>query len=82
VQGAGETWAVDCANALRGEGRPVAGGWPGTITEARQRVRACALTVGSGSSNLSNEELETLTRLVYDTAKKVWLARTERVSGD
>lgn len=79
VQGAGETWAVDSANALRDEGRQVTGGWPGTISEARQRVRTCALLQGVC---MNSEDLETLTRLAYETAKKVWLARSERVSDD
>ncbi|MGC4090036.1 MAG: hypothetical protein QM756_19580 [Polyangiaceae bacterium] len=79
VQGAGEAWAVDSANALRDEGRQVTGGWPGTITEARQRVRTCALLLGS---SMNSEDLEILTRLAYETAKKVWLARSERVSDD
>jgi len=79
VQGAGEAWAVDSANALRVEGRQVTGGWPGTITEARQRVRTCALVLGS---SMNSEDLEVLTRLAYETAKKVWLARSERVNDD
>jgi hypothetical protein len=79
VQGAGEAWAVDSANALRDEGRQVTGGWPGTISEARQRVRTCALLQGS---SMTSEDLEVLTRLAYETAKKVWLARSERVSDD
>lgn len=79
VQSAGETWAVDSANALRSEGRQVTGGWPGTISEARQRVRTCALLLGS---TMTSEDLEVLTRLAYETAKKVWLAHSERVSDD
>lgn len=79
VQGAGEAWAVDSANALRDEGRQVTGGWPGTISEARQRVRTCALLQGVC---MNSEDLETLTRVAYETAKKVWLARSERVSDD
>ena len=79
VQGAGEAWAVDSANALRDEGRQVTGGWPGTISEARQRVRTCALLQGVC---MTSEDLEVLTRVAYETAKKVWLARSERVSDD
>jgi len=77
VEAAGEAWASDWATALRHEGRAIAGGWPGTISEARQRVVACAMGQLGPRSNITPDELEALTRRAYEVAKKAWLARTE-----
>jgi hypothetical protein len=79
VEAAGQAWALDWINMLRDEGRAIAGGWPGTIREARQRVAMCA-TGANGS--LGHEELEALTRRAYDVAAETWLARAQSVKDD
>ena len=82
VDAEGEAWAIDRANAVRGEGRPVAGGWPGTMSEARQRVASSSTGRLRLVSKATREELEGLTRRIYDTARKAWLARVQPVSDD
>ena len=40
----GQTWAEEWRANLRREGRPAAGGWPGTLREARVRVERFLLS--------------------------------------
>jgi hypothetical protein len=75
VENAGRAWANTCIEVLHREGRPVAGGWPGTLTEARLRVSACATELKLRPS-ITREELSTLSRLANRAARKAWLART------
>ena len=77
VDAAGETWAVDWANTLHGEGRPVSGGWPGTLSEARGRVAACIAKRVGPARRIGPEELELLARRAYAAARKAWLARAD-----
>jgi hypothetical protein len=37
-EAAGASWAVEYLSALRASGRPIEGGWPGTLREARARI--------------------------------------------
>ena len=77
VDAAGEAWAVDWANTLHGEGRPVSGGWPGTLSEARGRVAACIAKRVGPARRIGPEELELLARRAYAAARKAWLARAD-----
>lgn len=74
---AGERWADGWREELIKEGRAVAGGWPGTLPEARARVMAHFLPEISKRrmSALTREEIELATRLTYASAKRAWLAR-------
>ncbi|MBX7191399.1 MAG: hypothetical protein K1X94_05050 [Sandaracinaceae bacterium] len=66
----GEGWALEAASSLRGEGRTVSGGWPGTMSEARTRVSV--LAVGGPAPSL--EAHEKLARLLYASARRAWAA--------
>ena len=77
----GEAWAVACADALRLEGRQVAGGWPGTRTEARTRVTECLAALPQ-SPILTPVELEALARIAYAVARRTWLAGSRPDSDD
>ncbi|HET9956198.1 MAG TPA: hypothetical protein VFQ61_16940 [Polyangiaceae bacterium] len=77
VESVGEAWAQDFAQSLKKEGRAVAGGWPGTLSEARARVVACAAGRLGPNYSIVPEQLEALTRRAYEVAKKAWLASSE-----
>jgi hypothetical protein len=82
VDAAGEAWAVAWANTLHGEGRPVSGGWPGTLSEARGRVAACISKRVGAARRIGPEELEQLARRAYAAARKAWLARADTNADD
>jgi hypothetical protein len=82
VDAAGQAWALDWSNALSGEGRPVSGGWPGTLSEARGRVAACVARRVGPARRLGPEELESLARRAYAAARKTWLARADLADDD
>jgi hypothetical protein len=71
----GETWARGWFQTLLTEGRPVSGGWPGTMQEARHRVRAhCDRELRlRGLPLLSQEELLEVAAQTYERAKRDWL---------
>lgn len=71
----GETWARGWFQSLMNEGRPVSGGWPGTIQEARCRARAhCDRELSvRGMTPLSHEELDQVAAAIYERAKRDWL---------
>lgn len=76
VEAAGHAWAIEWADALRREGRAVAGGWPGTLSEARVRVVACARQSGRQRTT-THAEIERLTKKAYEAARNSWLSRCE-----
>jgi hypothetical protein len=72
----GDRWAQGWRDELRAADRPVAGGWPGTLGEARAlsrahlsreiaRLRATAPTP---------DELERTARATYARARAAWLS--------
>ena len=63
---AGKAWAGAVRAELENEGRTVAGGWPGTMTEARARASQL------GSPGLSAAERTRLARILYAAAKDMW----------
>jgi len=69
----GREWADGLRDSLVREGRPVAGGWPGTVSEARTRVASVIAGVA-----LSREQHGHLTRVLYEAAKGKWLSRRVR----
>jgi hypothetical protein len=71
----GEIWAQTWFKTLRAEGRPVSGGWPGTMQEARHRAKAhCDRELGlRGLPPLSQAELTIVTTVLYERAKRDWL---------
>jgi hypothetical protein len=68
---AARVWADHCMNAIRAEGRALAGGWPGTISEARGW--SSAELAGHGL-HATHDELDWLARTTYARAREVWLA--------
>jgi len=70
---AGRAWAADVRSQLQQEGRRAAGGWPGTMSEARTRM-ASALGV---ATPVSPDERARLAKLLYGVAKECWLLGRE-----
>lgn len=70
---AGREWAAAVRSLLLGEGRSPAGGWPGTLTEARQRL-AGAIGAADGRSH---REIDRLARVLYSAAREQWLRDRE-----
>jgi hypothetical protein len=69
---AAKAWADRCMIEIRNEGRPLAGGWPGTLSEARGWARA---ELSTRLTAPTHEELEWLAHTTYSRARDVWLAR-------
>src|SRR4051794_32370025 len=71
----GLAWAKRCRADLVEEQRPAAGGWPGTMTEARAVVanRLAAERKGLGFEQPTNEEREHMARIAYGSARRDWL---------
>jgi len=64
----GETWAAELIHALRSEHREVIGAWPGTIGEARMRIRVTL------RKRLEIVVLDELARIAYAAARRGWQA--------
>jgi hypothetical protein len=77
----GQTWASDWIRNMQNEGRRVCGGWPGTLPEARVRAqeRLDRELRARGMSQLSQDELNQVTPLVYEHAKNEWLRVVKEV---
>jgi hypothetical protein len=65
----GRAWAESVRADLAGDGRPAAGGWPGTLSEARAKVDANV----DRNRDASPSERERLTRMLYQSARTFWL---------
>ncbi len=63
----GELWATEMRARVADEQRLAAGGWPGTLSEAR--ARAARLVVASKDT----AEREHAARVLYDSARALWL---------
>jgi hypothetical protein len=80
----GETWARGWLAELGSEGRSAAGGWPGTITQARSRVRA-AVTAELARARFqpaAADEVDRIARAAYARAREVWLASAKADDSD
>lgn len=64
----GEAWATELVHSLRSEDRDAVGAWPGTLGEARMRVR---LTL---RRRLDVVVIEELARIAYVAARRGWQA--------
>jgi hypothetical protein len=71
----GASWALGWCEALRAEGREIDGGWPGTLQEARSRVRVHfdGELSRRGMPELTREELAVATAATYERARQDWL---------
>jgi hypothetical protein len=65
-------WTLEWSARLREDGRSMTGGWPGTMSEARERVAAFTTATHAEAGSL-----EKLTKLSYATAKKAWLSKAQ-----
>ncbi len=70
----GEDWARARVAQLGSEGRSAAGGWPGTITEARSRVRSLVASelARERFQPAAVEEVDRAARAAYSRARAVW----------
>ena len=75
----GESWAREIAAELRRGGRPVAGGWPGTRSEARARVWP---HVGTMTEDERTASFERLAQLLYASARRTWLSLAHDVADE
>jgi hypothetical protein len=64
--GIGESWATELVDSLRSAERGVIGAWPGTMSEARMRIRV-ALRMHVPASNLDD-----LARIAIVAARRSW----------
>jgi hypothetical protein len=71
----GATWAKGWCADMQREHRPVEGGWPGTVDEARALVKDLIhpKLAANGPPTLTEDELLLATRGVYEQAKREWL---------
>lgn len=67
----GERWVVELVAGLRSVDREVVGAWPGTISEARMRVRAAV------AARIESTMLEELARVANLAARRGW----QQISG-
>jgi hypothetical protein len=68
----GEAWAHEIVRTLREDEREIVGAWPGTISEAKMRVRARL------DHALDLRVLAELARVVTEAARREWLRVAER----
>jgi hypothetical protein len=62
----GEAWATEIVRSMRQDEREIAGAWPGTLGEARMRIRVAVRT------RLTPQLLEELARVAYVAARRGW----------
>jgi hypothetical protein len=72
----GAGWAEGWREEMVKQGRPIAGGWPGTIGEARARVAAYFENElrRRKLAHLTSDELAAATRAAFGQARRDWLA--------
>ena len=73
VEEDGRAWADSVRALLSSEGRAAAGGWPGTLSEARVRLESVMRT----SAKPTADERDRLARLLYNAARSYWLVHRE-----
>ena len=80
----GETWARGWLAELVSEGRSAAGGWPGTISQARSRVRAVVIAelARARFEPAGPAELDQTARVAYARAREVWLSSAKADDAD
>jgi hypothetical protein len=63
----GESWAAELVHSLRSDHRDIVGEWPGTLGEARMRIRVAF------SWDLDAQLLDELARAANLAARRGWL---------
>lgn len=76
----GQRWAETRRADLRGQGRAITGGWPGTMSEARAIVETSLASelARRRIAALTCDEVVWLTKITYAAARREWLSRAER----
>jgi hypothetical protein len=80
----GRSWANELRAAIVGEKRRAAGGWPGTLREARTHVAVSLIPWlrNNGQTAVTSQQCEGAARLVYASARKVWLENRDTEEDD
>ena len=75
----GQRWADQWRSDLHREGRPAAGGWPGTLREARVRVERHFLAEATRRkiSAVTQAEREVAAKRAYASARARWCRQAE-----
>lgn len=76
---AAHAWVERVLGELERQSRPITGGWPGTLSEARAQV-AAGLVANPPAARVSGEVLETLAKRVYALARREWLSKTSTLA--
>jgi hypothetical protein len=63
----GESWAAELVHSLRSDHRDVVGEWPGTLGEARMRIRVAF------RKHIDGRLLDELARVANFAARRGWL---------
>jgi hypothetical protein len=74
AEASGSAWADEHAAALHVQGRAVEGGFPGTVSEARERF--LRVVTPKRAAALPRDVVEALVRITYHAAKRLWLRRS------
>jgi hypothetical protein len=84
VAGLGHGWADHMREELHREGRSAAGGWPGTMREARTRVERLLLPALAREHlpETTSDERLALTRGLYAAARRHWLEQCDADDAD
>jgi len=80
AEATGAAWAEERAATLSGQGRAIVGGFPGTLSEARERLMR--LVAPTRAESLPRDVLQALVRVTYHTAKRLWLRHSVREKHD
>ena len=75
----GRRWAREVVASLHGAGRRAAGGWPGTLSEARSYA---APLLSGASFEAPSEAREEVARVLYAAAREGWLGHRDGSSDD
>jgi hypothetical protein len=78
----GHAWVARIFGQLKDQGRAIAGGWPGTVSEASLLIATRVSSSFPATASVTRPEMEELARLTYVTAKHEWLANADAESGD
>jgi hypothetical protein len=75
----GREWAERLRAAIVRDRRRAAGGWPGTLREARTHVAVSLIPwlMQNGQPSVTPLQHEGAARVVYASARKLWLAHRD-----
>ena len=75
----GQLWARRIRQEFHEQGRRAAGGWPGTVSEARARVAEFVIpwVARKGMVAVTSAECEQAARTLYASARNTWLAQRD-----